>query len=63
MATDTKTAGKAELESNPVVDVQDAPLPTKKTLRMRKSIPTQLFKFVAFDLLIMRMVLKGHASD
>lgn len=44
----------------PVLDLSGAPLPTAKTLRMRKSVPGQLLRFIRFDLNIMAMVVKGH---
>lgn len=44
----------------PVVDLGAAPLPTARTLRRRRSIPMQLFRFVSFSLRIMRMVRAGH---
>ncbi len=47
----------------PFLDVTQAPLPTEKTLKMRRNIPYQLTRFVAFDLRIMRMVLKGHSGE
>lgn len=43
-----------------VADLSRSPLPTTKTLRYRQSLVMQFFRFVAFDLRIMRMVLKGH---
>lgn len=46
-----------------VVDLSKAPLPTKATLRRRQSLVGQFFRFVAYDLRIMRMVLKGHSQD
>lgn len=49
-------AGAAE----PVADLSKAPLPTEQTLKARRSIPLQAVRFLAFDLRIMRMVLKGH---
>jgi len=48
------------LAGQPVLDVSRAPLPTEKTLRMRRNVPFQFLRFVAFDARIMRMVLKGH---
>jgi hypothetical protein len=39
-----------------------APKPTAKTLRQRNSIPLQLIRFVALNLKIVRMVLKGHSG-
>ena len=44
----------------PTLDLTKAPLPTKRTLASRMSIPRQFARFVAFDLRIMRMVIKGH---
>lgn len=42
------------------VDLSRSPMPTAKTLGYRKNVLLQFFRFVAFDLRIMRMVLKGH---
>ncbi len=42
------------------VDLSRSPMPTTKTLNYRKNLFLQFFRFVAFDLRIMRMVLKGH---
>ncbi len=44
---------------DPVADLSDAPLPTDRTLRMRRNLPYQATRFAAFNLRIMRMVLKG----
>lgn len=44
----------------PVADVSGAPLPTEKTLRMRRSLPYQATRFAVFNLRIMRMVRKAH---
>ncbi|HSO63947.1 MAG TPA: hypothetical protein VLQ78_02505 [Ornithinibacter sp.] len=44
----------------PVADLSGAPLPTEKTLRMRRNLPFQATRFAVFNLRIMRMVLKGH---
>ncbi|MEZ5094696.1 MAG: hypothetical protein R2731_00290 [Nocardioides sp.] len=44
----------------PVADLSKAPLPTEKTLKMRRSIPLQLTRFAVFNARIMKMVLKGH---
>ncbi|WP_332643967.1 hypothetical protein [Aeromicrobium sp.] len=44
----------------PVVDLSAAPLPTAQTLKMRRSLPTQLLRFVAFNLRILRLVISGH---
>ena len=43
----------------PVTDLSRAPLPTDKTLRYRRNIPAQTWKFAVFNARIMRMVLKG----
>jgi len=45
---------------NPVLDLSKAPLPTAKTLGARRNLWLQFWRFVAFDLRIMRMVIKGH---
>ncbi|HMM95953.1 hypothetical protein [Phycicoccus sp.] len=45
---------------DPVADLSKAPLPTESTLRKRRSLPLQAVRFAAFNLRIMRMVLKGH---
>lgn len=44
----------------PVLDLSKAPLPTTRTLRTRRNVWLQLWRFIAFDLRIMRMVVKGH---
>lgn len=44
----------------PIADLSKAPLPTDKTLQMRRSIPLQLTRFAVFNARIMKMVLKGH---
>ncbi|QIM20132.1 hypothetical protein G7075_01555 [Phycicoccus sp. HDW14] len=46
------------LSSTP--DLRSAPLPTARTLRMRRNLPYQAYRFAAFNLRIVRMVLKGH---
>ncbi len=43
-----------------VADLSRAPLPTEATLRRRRSPFHQFLRFVAFDLRILRMVVKGH---
>lgn len=45
---------------DPVVDLSSAPLPMKKTLDMRRNLPFQFTRFLAFNSRIMRMVIKGH---
>ncbi|MFZ0530441.1 MAG: hypothetical protein WAL91_07895 [Propionicimonas sp.] len=45
---------------DPIADLSKAPLPTQKTLKARRNLFLQFLRFVAFDLRIMRMVVKGH---
>ncbi|MBP6996647.1 MAG: hypothetical protein KBB39_10965 [Phycicoccus sp.] len=45
---------------SPSTDLSFAPMPTAKTLRQRRSIPIQLYRFAVINARIMRMVLKGH---
>jgi hypothetical protein len=37
-----------------------APLPTDKTVRSRTSLPTQLMRFGAINLRMIKIILKGH---
>ena len=46
----------------PIVDLSKAPLPTRKTLRSRRSLLYQFTRFMAFNMRIMRMVVKGHSG-
>ena len=46
--------------TTPAADLSLAPLPTEKTLRMRRNLPYQTLRFAMFNLRIVRMVLKGH---
>ncbi len=46
--------------ADPIVDLTKAPLPTAKTLKMRRSLPFQFTRFMSFNGRIMRMVIKGH---
>lgn len=55
-ATPTFTAVRPDSDQ-PVLDLSAAPLPTAANLRRRRSLPTQLVRFVSFNLRIMRMVL------
>ena len=45
---------------SPTVDLGTAPLPTERTLRTRQSLPVQAYRFIAFSVRLMRMVLKRH---
>jgi hypothetical protein len=42
--------------------IQMAPLPTKRTLRRRASLPVQLVRFVLLNIRMLRMVGKGHGD-
>ncbi len=37
-----------------------APLPTTRTLRRRKSIPLQLWRFASINLRMLQMIRKSH---
>lgn len=45
---------------SPTPDLTNAPQPTHRTLRMRRNLPYQAYRFTAFNLRIIRMVIKGH---
>ncbi len=40
--------------------IAEAPLPTPRTLKRRQNLFIQFLRFVAHNLRIMRMVIKGH---
>lgn len=63
MTQDTVDTKVQDFEGSKVADLSAAPLPTPQTLRARQALIPQFFKFVGFDLTIMRMVLKGHSHD
>ena len=46
--------------AEPIADLSTAPLPTVRTLKARRNLALQFGKFLAFNTLIMRMVVKGH---
>ena len=52
--------------ANPDLDadraIQAAPLPTKRTLRRRASVPIQLVRFAVLNARMLRMVAKGHGD-
>ena len=50
----------SETPKSTVADLSRSPLPTKKTLDRRRNVFLQFFRFVRFDLRIIRMVAKGH---
>ncbi len=45
-----------------LADLTNAPLPTSKTLRSRKNLFSQFFRFLGLNVGIMRMVMKGHSQ-
>lgn len=48
------------IADQPVLDVSGAPLPTDRTLAVRRNVVLQFPRFLGFNARIMRMVLKGH---
>lgn len=46
--------------NNPMEDINRAPLPTEQTLKMRKNLIFQLFRFAALNIKMIRMIRKGH---
>lgn len=40
--------------------IAGAPLPTAKTLRRRRSLPVQAWRFAVLNLKMLRMIGKGH---
>ena len=54
--TESSPSTPAANEPQPVADLSSAPLPTKRTLRHRRSLPAQLVRFAVFNLRIVRMV-------
>ena len=40
--------------------IAQAPLPTKRTLRARRSIPRQMIRFAVFNLRMLKMVTRAH---
>ncbi len=44
----------------PFADLSGAPMPTEKTLKRRKNLPLQTFRFAVFNVRILRMITKGH---
>ena len=55
-------AGAQPPDAIPVADLSRSPMPTAKTLRQRRGLVFQFGRFLAFNVRIMRMVLKGHAG-
>ena len=55
----TDANGSARIDSTTEA-IANAPLPTPRTLRSRKSIPRQIVRFCSFNARMLRMVAKGH---
>lgn len=45
---------------NETESINEAPLPTEKTLRFRRNLFLQLWRFTAINLKMLRMIRKGH---
>ncbi len=45
---------------NPNESIARAPLPTEKTLRQRKNLVIQFFRFCSINLKMIKMIRKGH---
>ncbi|HEX2857973.1 MAG TPA: hypothetical protein VHO26_10950 [Propionibacteriaceae bacterium] len=45
---------------SPVSDLTGAPLPTERTLKYRRNLAVQSWKFALFNARILRMVLRGR---
>ncbi len=50
----------SDINNQPYADLAGAPMPTAKTVRRRKSLPFQSFRFAVFNYRILRMITKGH---
>jgi hypothetical protein len=57
----TSSDPKGSPKMDPTAEsIAQAPLPTKRTLRARKSIPRQLVRFAVFNVRMLKMVAKAH---
>ena len=45
---------------NPNEGIARAPLPTQKTLKQRKSLVLQLFRFIVMNFKMIKMIRKAH---
>lgn len=43
--------------------IANAPMPTADTLRSRTSLPTQVMRFAAINLKMIKIILKGHSQE
>lgn len=48
------------MDEQPFEQFDAAPLPTARTLRMRRSVPVQLLRFAAINLRMLRVIARGH---
>jgi hypothetical protein len=47
---------------NPNDSIAHAPLPTEKTLRFRKNLLIQFWRFIIINLKMLAMIRKGHSG-
>jgi len=50
----------SDIDNQPFADLSSAPLPTEKTVRRRRSLLFQPFRFGVFNYRMLRMITKGH---
>jgi hypothetical protein len=48
------------MDNSTAESIATAPLPTSRTLRLRRNVPFQLLRFVAINLRMARVILRGH---
>lgn len=48
--------------AEPIADLSRAPKPTEKVLKARQNVVYQFGKFMKFNIMILRMVMKGHSQ-
>ena len=44
-------------------DLERAPMPDARTLRRRKNVLYQFWRFLVLDFKMMRVIMKGHSGD
>ncbi len=50
----------SEVNTRTAERIADAPLPTRSTLRMRRSLLVQIWRFASINLKMMRIVFSAH---
>jgi hypothetical protein len=60
--TDQSTPPTTEIPQSPRPSAVLAPAPTARTIRRRTSLPVQLYRFVAVNLRMAKMVRRSHQS-